>query len=100
MKTQGLKLANEWVEGCVKEYGDTTEKKQQSIRKKLSCHKLSAAHIKVCEIASFAKKEPIEILNGKLKAKQYTTTCRIFRIAYQITRLNRPVTDLPALIGV
>jgi hypothetical protein len=40
------------VEGSVKEYGDTKEKMQQSIRKKLSCHKLSAAHIK----ASLAKK--------------------------------------------
>jgi hypothetical protein len=56
MKTQGPKLANEWVEGSVKEYSDTKEKKKQSIRKKLSCHKLSVAHIKVCEIASLAKK--------------------------------------------
>jgi hypothetical protein len=57
MKTQGLKLANEWVEGSVKEYGDTKEKKQQSIRNKLSCYKLSAAHIKSCEIASLPIKK-------------------------------------------
>jgi hypothetical protein len=49
------------------------KKKQQSIRKKLSCHKLSAAHIKACEIASLAKKETMETLNVKLQAQQYTT---------------------------
>jgi hypothetical protein len=30
MKTQGLKLANEWVEGSVEKYGDTNKKKIQS----------------------------------------------------------------------
>jgi hypothetical protein len=34
------------MERSVKEYGET--KKQHSIRKKLSCHKISAAHIKAC----------------------------------------------------
>jgi hypothetical protein len=42
----------------------------------------------------------METLNQKLQAKQYTTTCRIFRFAYQIAKLNRPVTHLPALIGL
>jgi hypothetical protein len=37
-------------------------------------------------------------LNVKLQAKQYTT-CRIFRTAYQIAKLNRPTTDLLVLIG-
>jgi hypothetical protein len=60
MKTQRIKLANEWVEGSVKKYGDTKEKKQQSIRKRLSCHELSAAHIKACEIDSLAKKKQWE----------------------------------------
>jgi hypothetical protein len=30
MKTQGLKLANEWVEGSVKEYGDIKERKSNN----------------------------------------------------------------------
>jgi hypothetical protein len=38
MKTQGIRLANEWVDGYVKEDGDTEEIKQQSIVKNLSCH--------------------------------------------------------------
>jgi hypothetical protein len=42
----------------------------------------------------------METLNVKLQAKRYTTTCRIFRTAYQIAKLNRPMTDLPALIVV
>jgi hypothetical protein len=37
METQGLNVANELVEGSVKEYGDTKEKTQKSIRKTLSC---------------------------------------------------------------
>jgi hypothetical protein len=41
-----------------------THKKQQLIRKKLSCQKLSAAHIKACEIASLAKKN-----NGNIERK-------------------------------
>jgi hypothetical protein len=47
----------------------------KKIRKKLSCHTLSAVHIEVREIASLAKQETVEILNIKLQAKQYTTTC-------------------------
>jgi hypothetical protein len=47
-KTQGSKLSSEWCEGRVREYGETKGKKQQSIRKKLSCHKLSAANVKYC----------------------------------------------------
>ncbi|XP_065645708.1 E3 SUMO-protein ligase KIAA1586-like [Hydra vulgaris] len=46
-KSQGIKLASEWTLGNVKEYGETKEKKQQSMRKKLSSHKLSVAHEKV-----------------------------------------------------
>jgi hypothetical protein len=42
----------------------------------------------------------METLNVKLQAKQYRTTCRTFRTADQIVRLNRPMTDLPALIGL
>jgi hypothetical protein len=90
-------LATEWVEGSVKEYGDTQKEKQQSIREKLPRYKLSTAHIKECEIASLNKKETMETFNIKLQAKQYTTTCRIFQSAYQIAKLNRPMTDLPAL---
>jgi hypothetical protein len=42
----------------------------------------------------------VETLNVKLQAKQYATTCRIFQTAYQIAKLNRPMTDLLALIGL
>ena len=69
-KTQGLKLSSEWCEGRVREHGKTKEKKQQSIRKKLSCHKLSAAHVKASDILSLAKKETIECLNVKTQEKQ------------------------------
>jgi hypothetical protein len=41
---------------------------------KLSCHKLSEAHITECEIASLAKKDTTEILNKKLQAMQHTRT--------------------------
>jgi hypothetical protein len=61
------------------------------MRKKFSCHKLSAAHIKVCEIASLAKKETMETLNVKLQAKPYTSACSMFRTAYQISKLNHPM---------
>jgi hypothetical protein len=41
----------------------------------------------------------METMNIKLQAEQYTT-CRIFRTAYQIAKLNRLMTDLPALTGL
>jgi hypothetical protein len=62
--------------------------------------KLSAAHIKACETVSLAKKETMETLNVKLQAQPYTTTCRIFRTAYQFAKLNCPMTDLLALIDL
>jgi hypothetical protein len=34
----------------------TQDKKEQSIKKKLSCHKLSAAYIRACETESLAKR--------------------------------------------
>jgi hypothetical protein len=78
-QTQGLKLANEWGgggRGCVKECGDT-KKKQQSITRKLSCHKVSAVHTKACEKASLAKKnETAQTLNVQLQGEQYTALCR------------------------
>jgi hypothetical protein len=55
VKAQDLKLASEWVEDCVKEYGDTKEGKQQSNRKKFLCRELSVACYKTCEIDSLAK---------------------------------------------
>jgi hypothetical protein len=41
----------------------------------------------------------METLNLKLQAQQYTT-CRIFRTVNQITKLKRPMTDLPAMIDL
>jgi hypothetical protein len=51
-----------------------TQKKIQSIGKKFSCHKLSAARVKVHEIVFLAKKETVETLNAELQAQLYTTT--------------------------
>jgi hypothetical protein len=47
---------------------------------KLSCHKLSEAHITECEIASLAKKDTTEILNKKLQAMQHNNILHYFKL--------------------
>jgi hypothetical protein len=44
MKTQGLKLANEWVEGSVKEYGDTQKRNSQSGKNFLAINTFSCTY--------------------------------------------------------
>ena len=91
-------MASEWTLGNVKEYGETKEKKQQSMRKKLSSHKLSVAHEKACKIISQSKKNTIEMFSSKMQINQHETTYRIFRTFYHIAKMNRPFSDLKELI--
>jgi hypothetical protein len=78
IKTQGLKLANEWVEGSVKEYGDTKEKSNSQSGKSFLAINFQLHILKRVKKLLLLKKETMETLNVKLKAQQYTTTCCIF----------------------
>ena len=74
------------------------KKKQQSMRKKLSSHKLSVAHEKACKTISQSKKNTIEMFSSKMQVNQHETTYRIFRTVYHIAKMNCPFSDLKELI--
>lgn len=60
-KTQGSKLSSEWCEGRVREYGETKEKKQQSIRKKLSVINYRQLMLKLVTFYALLKKKQLNV---------------------------------------
>jgi hypothetical protein len=98
-KTQGSKLSSEWCEGRVREYGETKEKKQQSIRRNFLVMNYGQLMLMLVTFYALLEKKQLNVWMLKHK-KKYYTTCRIFRTAYEIAKLNRPMTDLAALIDL
>uniref|UniRef100_H3AKH7 HAT C-terminal dimerisation domain-containing protein n=1 Tax=Latimeria chalumnae TaxID=7897 RepID=H3AKH7_LATCH len=100
LKSQGLKLSREWTECKVSCFGDTDEKKRQSMRKKIFDHKSSIAHKRSLEICAAAKKEQFEKAIANQESAYKENTCRVFRTVYTLAKLNRPFSDLPVVLDL
>jgi hypothetical protein len=99
-KTQGVKISSQWVACKVSYFGDTKEKQQLSLRKKITDHKGSKAH--KCAV-KIAKEADEGVLAKKVADQQkdlHVTTERIFRTAYKQVKLNHPFSDFEHEIDV
>ena len=85
-QTQVVRLALEWVVCDVSTFGDTIEKQQQSLRKKIFDHKNSAAHKAAQNAVDSAAMQPVDISFAKQSKIKNDTTCRVFRTVYKIVR--------------
>lgn len=93
-KSQGLKLQNGWMTTSIAEYGDTKEKQQNSLRKKIFDHHNSEAHLRAVRIKKDSTEERLRRQLENENKDQHETTCRIFRTVYKELKQNRPFTDL------
>ena len=94
-QSQGIKLANEWINCSIEPYGKTHEDQRQSLRTKIFELKKSKAHEIATNIAELSKKDILEESNKKNCELQHLTTSRVFRTTYKIAKRERPFTDLP-----
>lgn len=99
-KLKGLKISVEWSNNKITCYGDTVNKKRQSVRKKMHEHEHSLAHLKCVSILSKANDNDVQNSMGKLQHLNDQNTCRIFRSVYALMKANRPLTDLPWLVDL
>lgn len=100
VKTKGVHFAKEWTEGEICAVGDDFKKQQSSLRKKISLHKSSQAHLNIERIIEKSKIDIIPEHVTKLSKIDNETTEKIFRTAYCIAKNQRPYTDLPKLVDL
>jgi hypothetical protein len=99
-KKQGMKLAQEWVNGNISSYGDTRTKQQLSLRKKIVLHKNSDGHKCAESILSHASKGIMAQALAKQHSDLFPTTNRVFRTVYKQVKLNRPFLDFETEIDL
>jgi len=90
-------VASEWSNGEVYSSGSTLEKKKTNLRKKISKHKNSAAHLNAQKVIFLSEKKVIDEHISMLMVTDQENTARIFRTAYLIAKNQRPYTDMPKL---
>lgn len=105
-KKTGMKISKEWASGEISSYGDTKEKKQTSLRKKIYEHKESAGHRAAVKILCEGKNKVLEKVVLKQRAHEKQATENIFRTAYKVVKENQSFNnfeteiDLQELNGV
>ncbi|XP_040069819.1 E3 SUMO-protein ligase KIAA1586-like [Ixodes scapularis] len=94
------RISLEWAEGGVKAPGDSKQKQQRALRKKIYQHRESDAHIKALEIDRTAKKRKLEEAFSEQLNEHQEATKKIFRIAYKQAKNCRPFSDFSDEIDV
>jgi len=94
---KGSHVPSEWNNGEVYPSGFSLEKKKTNLRKKISKHKSSIAHLNAQKIVTASEKNVMDEHIFKVKAAEHESTDRIFRTAYSIAKYQRPYTDLPKI---
>jgi hypothetical protein len=97
-KSIGVAISPEWRDCSVIVTGSTKADQMKTIRKKMSKHKLSAAHIRADEISRSVEKSTLPNLVDQMNSAHIESTMKIFRTVYLIAKNNRPLTDHPQLI--
>ena len=85
-QTQVVRLSPEWMVCDVSTFGDTIEKQQQSLWKKIFDHKNSTAHKAAQNAVDSAAMEPVKKSFAKQSKIKNDTTCRVFRTVYKIVK--------------
>lgn len=99
-KKSGMNPAKEWTQGTVGfAHGDTKVRSSQltSLRKKIKIHLESNTHKASATV--FMRKQTgsqTQALLSNQFAKHQSATEKLFRIAYNIAKMDRPYTDFPS----
>ncbi|KAJ1137229.1 hypothetical protein NDU88_003642 [Pleurodeles waltl] len=94
----GMRISSEWAEGKVGPSGTKKSFRQKQIRKKISEHKASGAHLVAEEICKTLQNRTVEEAVQQSNATRLDSTCRVFITAYYLAKNNCPFTDYPNLI--
>lgn len=100
VRTKGIHFAKEWTKGEICAVGEDCKKQQSNLRKKISLHKNTVAHLRTEEVIEKSKHDIIPEHIEKLSKIDTETTEKIFRTAYCIAKNQRPYSDLPKLIDL
>lgn len=88
-KKTGMKISKEWANVEIDSYGDTKQKKQTSLRKKIFDHKESAGHKAAAEILTESKDGKLEKTILRQNSHEKEITGKIFRTAYKVVKENQ-----------
>lgn len=94
----GMRISSEWAEGKVGPSGTKKSFRQKQIRKKISEHKASGAHLVAEEICKTLQNRTVEEAVQQSNVTRLDSTCRVFITAYYLAKNNCPFTDYPNLI--
>lgn len=97
-KSQGVSLSSVWKDFDVSYYGNDRQAKLKSLRKKISEHLQSAGHKLAAKISEDAGKDTLKVCVDQQNKSHLDSTCKVFRTAYHIAKLNRPYSDHPHLV--
>jgi len=89
-KKQGMKLAEEWVNGTLSSYGDTKNKQQLLLRKKIVLNRDSGGHKCADSILNDTSKSILAHTIAKQHSGQFLTTNRVLRTVYKQVKLILP----------
>ena len=88
-KKTGMKILKEWANVEIDSYGDTKQKKQTSLGKKIFDHKESAGHKAAVEILTESKDGKLEKTILRQNSHEKEITRKIFRTAYKVVKENQ-----------
>lgn len=88
-KKTGMKISREWANSEIKCYGDSKEKKQTSLRKKMYEHKESVGHRAAVNILKEGEAKVMENVILKQRSNEKLATEKVFRTAYKVIKENQ-----------
>ena len=91
-------LSTEWSECKIAAYGNTTTKKQASLRKQIYQHRNSDAHKSAENLLKKRCANDIAEAVARQAEQHVDVTCKVFCTAYYTAQADRPYTDHPELI--
>lgn len=92
-KKERIHISKEWLSYCVTYYGSSRTTQLTSLRKKISDHKQSTAHLTAENIMSEAKTQTLEKVCDSMNESHLASTKSVFRTAYYIAKSDRPYSD-------
>ena len=93
-------VAEEWIKVKVVASGITKSEQQQSLHKKIHCHRTSDFHEAAEKTVERAKEKTVETLTAEMMRDQFLTTDWVFRTVYKIAKSRQPYTDLETDTGI
>lgn len=95
---RGSRLAREWLQFLIGSTSITKKGQQSALRKKIWEHRESHAHQQAEKVLLQAQAGLFDLPAAQTRNEEHEITCRIFRTAYMISKLNRPFSDMPDLV--